>query len=88
VTTASPTPADAKHETAHVTIQVGEQEPIPKDVPAGPTRVSQLKQELGAPADSVLWLVHGHTRTQYVDTETIDVEDGMHFEAIPGGGIS
>jgi hypothetical protein len=64
-----------------------ETEEVKKDVAAGPTLVSQLKVELGVTADAVLWLVSGQ-RKQFDDSETIDVKDGMHFEAIEGGGIS
>lgn len=57
-------------------------------VPAGPTRVSVLKEELGVPATEVLWLVKGHARRPLGDQETIDVENGQHYEAIGGGGVS
>jgi len=59
-----------------------------RTVPAGPTPISILKQELGVDATFVLYLIHGHERRVLGDTETIDVESGLHFEAVPGGGVS
>jgi hypothetical protein len=68
---------------AHVTLGTDE-----KVVPAGPTVVSVLKEELGVPATDVLWLVSGHSRRPLGDGETLDVKSGQHFEAIGGGGVS
>lgn len=77
-----------KAKLAQVTVSIEGGEAQHKTVPAGETQVSQLKVELGAAAESVLWLVHGHTRKPLDNSESIDVESGMHFEAIGGGGIS
>jgi hypothetical protein len=68
---------------AHVKLGTDE-----KVVPAGPTVVSVLKEELGVPATDVLWLISGHGRRPLGDEETLDVENGLHFEAIGGGGVS
>jgi hypothetical protein len=80
--------ASQANPVAHVTVQIDDGDPIPKEVPAGNTQVLLLKAELGVAADSVLWLVHGQVRKPYDNSETIDVANGMHFEAIGGGGIS
>ncbi len=69
--------------TAHV--KLGTQE---HEVPAGPTLVSVLKQELGVDPTFVLYLIHGQERRVLGDAETIDVESGQHFEAVPGGAVS
>jgi hypothetical protein len=78
--------------TAHVVLVVDEggdeSKPVEKEVPAGPTQVSVLKAELGVPEAAILWLIEGQKRTQFDNSETIDVRDGMHFEAVEGGGIS
>jgi hypothetical protein len=66
-------------------IKLGTEE---RTVPAGPTLVSKLKQELGVDPTFVLYLVHGHERRVLGDTDTIDVKSGLHFEALPGGGVS
>jgi len=72
-----------KHEIAHITL-----DGKPREIPAGPTVVSELKRELQVDATFVLFLIHGHEKRLLLDTETIDVESGMHFEAVPGGGVS
>ena len=71
------------HRIAHVTL--GDHE---LEVPEGPTEVRQLKSELGVPEADVLYLKHGHDKRILGDDEVLDVKDGMHFEAIPGGGVS
>jgi hypothetical protein len=58
------------------------------EVPAGTTEVVKLKNELSVPDADVLYLVHGQNRRLLGDHETIDVESGEHFEAIPAGGVS
>lgn len=73
---------------AHVTLGIDDQPPQPKVVPAGSTLVCTLKSELGVDPAAVLYLVHGERRTPLDNSQTIDVESGMHFEAIGGGGVS
>jgi hypothetical protein len=74
---------DEKEKLAHV--KLGD---APVTVPAGTTTVAVLKRELGIDPADVLYLVHGSKRTLLADHESIDVESGMHFEAISGGGVS
>jgi hypothetical protein len=77
-----------KVKEAHVTLGIDEQPPVPKVVPPGDTKVSVLKEELGVDATAVLYLVHGKERRVLDDSEKLDVESGMHFEAITGGKAS
>ena len=76
-----------KQQEAHVILGQGDTT-IPKTVPAGETLVTALKRELSVDAADVLWLIKGKQRTLLADDMTIDVESGMHFEAIGGGGVS
>lgn len=73
---------------AHVTLGINDAPPQEKTVPAGETVVSTLKTELGVDLTLVLYLVHGQKRRPLGNFETVDVESGMHFEAIGGGGVS
>jgi len=86
----SPTTRD-KPKTAEVFLEIDDEgevtKEVKKEVPAGDTQVSQLKVELGVPAAATLWLVQPE-RKQLVNTDSIDVKSGMHFESIEGGGIS
>ncbi len=70
-------------ELAHITL-----DGKPREVPAGPTVVSELKRELQVNPAFVLFLIHGHEKRPLGDAETIDVKSGLHFEAVPGGGVS
>ncbi|MEK6274663.1 MAG: hypothetical protein AABM30_04925 [Actinomycetota bacterium] len=74
---------EKRQKIAHV--KLGTEE---KEVPAGPTLVRVLKQELGVDPADVLYLVHGLERRVLADDETIDVKSGQHYEAIGGGGVS
>jgi hypothetical protein len=79
---------DGRGKVAHVTLGVNDAPPQEKTVPAGETLVSRLKTELGVDLALVLYLVHGQKRKLLDNSETIEVESGMHFEAIGGGGVS
>jgi hypothetical protein len=76
-------PTTEKQKEAHV--KLGTEAKV---VNAGETTVSVLKQELRVDPADVLWLVKGNERRPLADHETINVESGMHFEAIGGGGVS
>ena len=76
-----------KTQEAHVTVKIGKQT-FEKTVPAGQTEVNKLKAELAVPATSTLYLIHGNQRRVLGDQEHLDVESGMHFEAVEGGGVS
>ncbi len=73
--------------TAHVTLGKGK-ETVEKTIPAGPTLVPTLKGELDVDAASVLYLRHGNDNRVLGDEENVDVANGMHFEAVEGGGVS
>lgn len=72
---------------AHVTLGKG-RDTVAKTIPAGPTPISTLKNELGVAATDVLYLRHGNDRRVLGDGETLDVQNGMHFEAVESGGVS
>src|SRR5262245_21943764 len=65
---------------AHVTLGKGK-DTVAKTIAAGPTMIPVLKTELGVPETDVLYLRHGNDKRVLGDAETIDVVDGMHFEA-------
>ena len=61
---------------------------VKHEIPAGPTIVSAIKAELGVdPAWSLFVKEHGK-RQLLADDQIVDVKSGLHFEAIPGGGVS
>lgn len=66
----------------------GEPRVVEKQIPAGPTKVPELKAELGVPADSALWLINGKEKRPLGDHESVPVKQGDHFEAIVRGGVS
>jgi len=74
-------------DTAHVTLGKGK-DTVEKTIPAGPTTVPALRTELGVDAASVLYLRHGNEKRVLGEDETVDVANGMHFEAVEGGGVS
>ncbi len=72
---------------AHVTLGTGK-DTVQRTIPGGDTPVPTLKNELGVDATSVLYLRHGNDKRVLGDDESLDVESGMHFEAVEGGGVS
>jgi hypothetical protein len=75
--------AQAHAAVAHITLDKEE-----RTVPAGETVVSVLKIELGVDAAKTLFLKEHGKREPLANEQVIDVESGMHFEAIGGGGVS
>ena len=73
--------------TARVTLGKG-RDTSEKTIPAGVTSILALKNELGVAATDVLYLRHGNDKRVLGDSETLDVKNGMHFEAVEGGGVS
>jgi hypothetical protein len=60
-----------------------------KNIPGGPTKVTDLKAELGVPAESALWVIQkSGKKKQLGDHETHDVKEGDHYEALVRGGVS
>jgi hypothetical protein len=59
----------------------------PREVRAGRTGVSELKVELGVPAEDSLFET-APQRRPLADPEVIDVVGGEKFEAVHGGGVS
>lgn len=58
------------------------------ELPAGPIAVVDLKVALGIPASETLFEKVGGKRVPLANEQTIELSNGMHFEAIGGGGVS
>jgi hypothetical protein len=58
------------------------------ELPAGPIKVSDLKAEFGVPEAETLFEKVGGKRAPLANEQTIELKNGMHFEAIGGGGVS
>ena len=60
-----------------------------KHIAGGPTKVTQLKAELGVAAKDALWVIEkSRKKKQLGDHETHDVKEDDHYEAIVKGGVS
>jgi len=69
--------------------QQGHTQTDDKEIPQGPTKVTELKSELGVPAESALWLISKtEKKKQLGDHETHNVKAGDRYEALVRGGIS
>jgi hypothetical protein len=75
--------------TMTVTDENGNSQTEIESIPEGATKVTELKAELGVPAESALWLISkAGQKRQLGDHETHNVEEGDHYEAIVRGGVS
>lgn len=84
---------DHRHEvTVFVTLiddETGESHEEDKQVESGETGVVRIKEELGVPEASGLWVQKGDGRShQLADHVTHDVREGEHFDVIVRGGVS
>lgn len=60
-----------------------------QQIESGASKVEVIKEELGVPAASALWVLGGDGRShQLADHRDHDVREGDHFEVIVRGGIS
>ncbi len=75
--------------TLTLTDENGNSQTESKTIPGGPTKVTDLKAELGVPAESALWVIQkSGKKKQLGDHETHNVKEGDHYEAIVKGGVS
>lgn len=75
--------------TLGVTTESGETQNLERTIEGGPTKVPLLKEKLGVPEDSSLWVVDKHGKKKLLaDHENHNVKAGDHFEALVKGGVS
>lgn len=75
--------------TLTVTDENGNTQDVEKTIPGGPTKVTELKAELGVPEPNALWVIESSGKKhQLGDHETHDVKEGDHYEAFIRGGVS
>ena len=85
--------ANTQHATVSVVLTItdenGATQTEGKSIPGGPTKVDELKAELGVPTASALWVIDksGHKK-QLGDHESHDVKAGDRYEALVRGGVS
>ncbi len=75
--------------TLVVTDPDGGTQTLEMTIPPGPTKVPDLKAELGVPVEASLWLVRsGDKPKQLVDHASHNVKAGDRFETVVKGGVS
>lgn len=87
------TAAEKKQKTVTVTLGIttedGQTQKLTKTIEGGATKVPTLKEELGVPADSSLWVIAKNGKRKVLaDHESHNVKEGDHYEALIKGGIS
>jgi hypothetical protein len=75
--------------TITITNEAGETQTETKTITGGPTEVLALKEELGVPAESSLWVIESNgKKKQLADHEKHNVKEGERYEALVRGGVS
>ena len=75
--------------TLVVTDEEGQTQTLDKTIATGPTKVPELKTELGVPAEASLWLARPNEKPkQLPDHATHNVKAGDRFETVVKGGVS
>jgi len=49
---------------------------------------AEIKAKAGVPSDYELAIVHGQRHEAVRDNQEIEIRDGEHFVAVPGGSVS
>jgi hypothetical protein len=86
--------ADKTRKLVNVTVvsiseESGEQVEEGNEIPRGKTEVTDLKEELGIPAELALWVIDNQgRRTRLADHETYNVKKDDRFVVIRPGGVS
>jgi len=82
-------PQDLVTVTLEVTSPEGETQTLEKTIPSGPTKVPELKEELGVPPEASLWVLRKNDKPkQLVDHASHNVKAGDRFQAVVKGGVS
>jgi hypothetical protein len=72
-----------------ITDENGNTQTEKKSIPGGPAKVTDLKAELGVPAESGLWVIaKSGKKKQLGDHETHNVKQDDRYEALVRGGVS
>ena len=72
-----------------ITDENGNSQTEEKNIPGGSTKVTDLKAELGVPAESALWVIaKSGKKKQLGDHEAHNVKEGDRYEALVRGGVS
>lgn len=75
--------------TLGITTEDGQTQTLEKEIPSGTTKVPELKDELGVPEDSSLWVIEKSGKKKLLgEHETHNVKAGDHYEALVKGGVS
>ena len=75
--------------TLGITTEDGQTQTVEREIPSGPTKVPELKEELGVPEDCSLWVIEKSGKKKLLaDHETHHVKAGDHYEALVKGGVS
>jgi hypothetical protein len=91
--TSPESPAGPKRHPVEISLEKtdleGNSETTTFEVESGPTKVTELKAELGVEATASLWVIdHSGKKKQLGDHETHDVKAGDRYQALVRGGVS
>jgi hypothetical protein len=87
--TTAQTHAALVHVTLNVTDENGNTQTQEEEISGGATKVTELKAELGVPAESGLWVIQKSGKKKPLgDHESHNVKADDRFEALVRGGVS
>jgi hypothetical protein len=92
-TSGEPDSAEARHRRVEVSLEItneeGESETSTLVIESGPTKVTELKSELGIAEDASLWVIKKDGKKKPLgDHEKHDVKQGDRYQALVRGGVS
>ena len=80
--------SDVHVKTIHIFVQIDKQNPVRVEFDTDHVTGAEIKAKAGVPADYDLAIVHGNKRDVVGDNQLIEIREGEHFIAVPGGNVS
>jgi hypothetical protein len=79
---------EAHTKVIHIFVQIDKQKQVEVEFNTDHVTGAAIKEKAGVPADYELAIVRGNKRDVVADNQTIEIKDGEHFIAVPGGTVS
>jgi hypothetical protein len=74
--------------TIHIFVQIDNQKQVKVEFTTDEVTGAEIKEKAGVPSDYDLAIIRGNKREAVADNQTVRIEEGEHFIAVPGGSVS
>lgn len=78
----------ATEKAVHIFIKIDHQKEVRVEFHKDRVTGAEIKAKANVPSDYELAIVRGHKHEAVADNQEIEIKDGEHFIAVPGGSVS